>query len=198
MTHTEFEWHGGNPVTNFINTLDERLSGAPVERLDTFDSLVSFAVQASLLDKPLANQIVKRNSAGMKALTLDRAKGFREALWRVLSARESRSAVLASSLSDIESVIHDAIASRRLTTKNGVVTWIWKEPAAADRLLFEIALAANELFENKVHATIKRCAAEDCGVLFLDSSQSQRRKWCDMTTCGNRNKVRRFRSEHRS
>jgi predicted RNA-binding Zn ribbon-like protein len=32
--------------------------------------------------------------------------------------------------------------------------------------------------------------------LFLDISKNSRRQWCDMQTCGNLAKVRRFRRRH--
>jgi predicted RNA-binding Zn ribbon-like protein len=41
------------------------------------------------------------------------------------------------------------------------------------------------------------CANDGCRWVFEDTSRSGRRRWCDMTTCGNRAKVRRFRTRHR-
>jgi predicted RNA-binding Zn ribbon-like protein len=40
---------------------------------------------------------------------------------------------------------------------------------------------------------VRECANHDCGWLFLDLSRNRSRKWCDMSSCGNRAKVRRFR-----
>jgi predicted RNA-binding Zn ribbon-like protein len=41
------------------------------------------------------------------------------------------------------------------------------------------------------------CANDECRWVFEDTSRGGRRRWCDMTTCGNRAKVRRFRSKRR-
>jgi predicted RNA-binding Zn ribbon-like protein len=41
------------------------------------------------------------------------------------------------------------------------------------------------------------CANDGCRWVFEDASRAGRRRWCDMTTCGNRDKVRRYRSRHR-
>ena len=41
------------------------------------------------------------------------------------------------------------------------------------------------------------CANDGCRWVFEDTSRAGRRRWCDMTTCGNRAKVRRFRSKRR-
>jgi predicted RNA-binding Zn ribbon-like protein len=39
------------------------------------------------------------------------------------------------------------------------------------------------------------CANEDCRWVFEDTSRGGRRRWCDMTSCGNQAKVRRFRAK---
>ncbi len=40
---------------------------------------------------------------------------------------------------------------------------------------------------------IRRCAADDCGIVFHDESRTGTRRWCSMQRCGNRAKVRAFR-----
>lgn len=40
---------------------------------------------------------------------------------------------------------------------------------------------------------IRRCAADDCRVVFHDESRTGTRRWCSMSRCGNRAKVRAFR-----
>jgi predicted RNA-binding Zn ribbon-like protein len=39
---------------------------------------------------------------------------------------------------------------------------------------------------------IRRCPAEDCAWVFWDSSAKGARRWCTMSVCGNRAKVRAF------
>jgi predicted RNA-binding Zn ribbon-like protein len=46
-------------------------------------------------------------------------------------------------------------------------------------------------------ARFRICANDGCRWVFEDASRAGRRRWCDMTTCGNRDKVRRYRSRHR-
>jgi predicted RNA-binding Zn ribbon-like protein len=40
---------------------------------------------------------------------------------------------------------------------------------------------------------LRVCANEDCRWVFQDESRAGRRRWCDMSSCGNRAKVRRYR-----
>ena len=81
-----------------------------------------------------------------------------------------------------------AFAVRRalqLTTRIGGFDDVWR-PAVR---------AAVELLTSDAVEHIGRCADDSCGWLFLDTTRSRTRRWCDMKVCGNRNKVRRFRSD---
>ena len=42
------------------------------------------------------------------------------------------------------------------------------------------------------------CASDTCGWIFVDRSPGGRRRWCDMGTCGNRDKVARHRARRRT
>ena len=46
-------------------------------------------------------------------------------------------------------------------------------------------------------ARFRICANDGCRWVFEDTSRAGQRRWCDMATCGNRAKVRRFRSRRR-
>jgi CGNR zinc finger len=50
------------------------------------------------------------------------------------------------------------------------------------------------LVELRDHAErLKVCENEQCRWLFLDRSKNRSRQWCESETCGNRQRVRRFR-----
>jgi hypothetical protein len=38
---------------------------------------------------------------------------------------------------------------------------------------------------------VRRCANPECGWLFLDDSRAGKRRWCSMSSCGNRARARR-------
>ena len=44
---------------------------------------------------------------------------------------------------------------------------------------------------------LRICANDDCRWAFEDTSRAGRRRWCDMTSCGNVAKARRYRARHR-
>jgi predicted RNA-binding Zn ribbon-like protein len=45
---------------------------------------------------------------------------------------------------------------------------------------------------------LRVCADDTCRWLFVDRSPAGRRRWCDMSTCGNRAKVARHRARARA
>ena len=44
---------------------------------------------------------------------------------------------------------------------------------------------------------LRRCADQDCGWFFIDTSRNRTRRWCDPDDCGNRNRVKAFVARHR-
>ena len=62
--------------------------------------------------------------------------------------------------------------------------------------LATLARDAVDLFGGPLARRIRICAADDCGLLFVDTSRPGRRRWCSMERCGNRAKVRDHRARH--
>ena len=65
---------------------------------------------------------------------------------------------------------------------------------ALAQLLVPIAQAAGDGSWDRV----KACAADDCRWAFYDRSRNRSARWCDMAVCGNRTKVRAYRSKHQA
>ena len=65
-------------------------------------------------------------------------------------------------------------------------------PVTSDRLLATIARAA--VVALRQPERVRACGADDCAVMYLDTSRSGNRAWCSMQRCGNRHKVRALRA----
>jgi predicted RNA-binding Zn ribbon-like protein len=63
---------------------------------------------------------------------------------------------------------------------------------ALGRLLVLIADAQRD----GTWSRLKACPADDCQYAFYDRSRNHSAVWCDMKVCGNRAKVRQFRTRH--
>jgi len=40
---------------------------------------------------------------------------------------------------------------------------------------------------------VRQCAADDCALMFVDTSRPGQRRWCSMDLCGNRSKTQSYR-----
>jgi len=172
-----FEWEGGHPALNFINTLDERMSASPLERLVDYSALVSFACQASLLGREPAAFLAKRNRETAAAVIWRNAISFREAAFRVIRALLAQRHPEPEDLDALNSTIAQTAAHRRLTVTKREVTLIWNVPDHLELPLWEIASSVEDL--------------------LLRSPLKKIRRWCSMLNCGNRSKVKRFRARGR-
>jgi predicted RNA-binding Zn ribbon-like protein len=64
--------------------------------------------------------------------------------------------------------------------------------------LCPIWASAADVLDSDSQVRVRRCADEICGKLFIDESRNRSRRWCDMSSCGNRAKIRRFRQRKRA
>ena len=191
-----FDWSGGDPALDFVNTLDERPSPAPVENLATYGALVRFAELAGLIDAAASNRLRPLEGAHCSRIA-GRARGLREHLHAILAAAHSGKTVPKASLDAIASDVRRAHAARVLvaTARSNAVRHGWLSPSSPDVPLNACALAVETLLVAADHSRIRKCGASDCGVYFIDTSKAHRRQWCSMQNCGNREKQRRWRSE---
>jgi predicted RNA-binding Zn ribbon-like protein len=68
------------------------------------------------------------------------------------------------------------------------------EPAGVAAALSTLARDAIDLLGGPFAGRVRECAAENCGLLYVDTSRPGTRRWCSMEVCGNRAKVRAHRA----
>lgn len=187
----DFDWSGGHPALDLVNTLDERPSGEPAETLATYDDLIRFSVLAGLIDKK-CGAALRQIGEAKGARIVVQVRGLRENLFSVLAGANQRQ----QALDAIEDAIQNARASRQMISPSSgkLARWTWRQPDAAEVPFFACALAAEDLLINADASRIRKCSASDCEVYFLDTSKGHRRQWCSMQNCGNRAKQRRWRT----
>ncbi|MFF5337758.1 CGNR zinc finger domain-containing protein [Streptomyces sp. NPDC013181] len=72
----------------------------------------------------------------------------------------------------------------------------WAGAPRGTALAATVARDAVELLTGPHVHRIRTCAAEDCHLIYVDTSRPGRRRWCSMEHCGNRHKVRALRARH--
>jgi predicted RNA-binding Zn ribbon-like protein len=193
-----FDWSGGHPALDLVNTLDERPFESPIENLATYRDLVRFTRLAGLIEPALAARLQRlEDPAGARVVT--RARRLREHLHDLLAAACSNRPVRQLDLDAISDAIRVAHQARALcrSSSAGLAGYRWSPPLAPDIPLHACAHAIERLLVEVDPARIRKCAASDCGVYYVDTSKAHRRQWCSMSNCGNREKQRRWRGSVR-
>ena len=191
-----FDWSGGHPALDLVNSLDERPSGSPIEHLASYRDLLRFAQLARLIPPALAVQLSKGEGPECRRIAA-RARRLREHVHDLLAAGCAGQPVPQTHLEAITSAIHAAHAARSLVpapTAPGLARHDWIRPHSPEIPLHACALTVEHLLIEIGPATIHKCAAADCGVFYIDTSKGYRRQWCSMRNCGNRAKQRRWRA----
>jgi predicted RNA-binding Zn ribbon-like protein len=184
-------------VLAFINTLSGRPTPAPVEKLGSFEALVDWAREQRLVSGAAAERLIaeSRKHPLQSAAVLARAKEFREALNGLAEAVDAGRQPSAEVLATIGDSLAHAYANGRLVPHEGTLQWVASAEDDLERIIWEIGRAAGRLVVSPRLARLRACAAHDCGWWFVDETKNRSRRWCDMTLCGNREKLRRFRSK---
>jgi predicted RNA-binding Zn ribbon-like protein len=180
---------GGHPALEFCNTWSGwaatpwRADAAPDpkrEWLPTYDRFVVWTGHAGLLpaDEVRRLRAVGAESPAPAGAVLARAHRLRLALYRLLTGDGSAFAAVAGELDPAaRAAVLTPSFTRELPDGLGVTL-----------ALLATARAAEDLLTGPLRPVVHACPGEDCGWLFADARG--RRRWCDMSSCGNRAKVR--------
>ncbi|HKA53083.1 MAG TPA: CGNR zinc finger domain-containing protein, partial [Candidatus Binatia bacterium] len=80
----------------------------------------------------------------------------------------------------------------RLAQADGGFAWETKKiTVSAPGMLAPVLWSAADLLTHAGRGRVRRCANNACLWLFVDESKAGTRRWCDMSSCGNRAKSRR-------
>jgi predicted RNA-binding Zn ribbon-like protein len=198
----QFDLSGGALSLDFANTVSRRhLPQRRTEHLGNYSDLLAFAEQSKILSPNLASRLrvrASRNPAEARN-ALRRSIILREVLYRAFSAIAAGKPASRQDVQQINDFALEALKHRRLTRTNGDYRWEWQSDGSGllDRVVWPIAESAANLLTSEDRADIRECDAPDCEWLFLDHSRNSSRRWCDMKSCGNRQKARRhYRRAH--
>ena len=194
-----FAFLGGALCLDFANTAFREDGVVVWESLGGFGDLLAWGVAAQVLApedaEPLRAAADERS--GEAGGAFGRAVALREQVYRVFAALAEGGPADSRDLAALDRAQRDAFAHRGLAAEGEGFRWDWSGGGAAlDRVTWRVAESAAELLTRGDLGRVRRCAGEDCTRLFLDTSRSGRRRWCDMSHCGNVAKVRRFRARH--
>jgi predicted RNA-binding Zn ribbon-like protein len=175
-----FRFRAGRASLDLCSTVLWRYS-QPVEQLRTPADLARWRSEVGLGHSPHT----------LTEADLTEARGLREAIYRVVSARIRGDRLPARDVAAVNAAARHPTRTPRLGPQ-GELRWDDDEPFTA--ALSAVARDAIELIGGPQADRLRECAAPDCAFLFVDTSRSGLRRWCAADRCGNREHVRKHRS----
>jgi predicted RNA-binding Zn ribbon-like protein len=173
--------HNLQLVIDFVNTLDLETGE---DRADTPAHLAHWLAEQGLRagGEP---QLGRRE--------LEQAIELRESLRDVLVTHNDRDPATDDAARHLEEVAERGRLSIRFGPDGAIDIAPRAEgyPGVLAQLLVPVTHAAMD----GTWGRVKACVADDCRWAFYDSSRNRSGRWCDMAVCGNREKVRNYRSK---
>lgn len=170
-------------ATSFTATLTER-HGDAVERIPTPQRLADWLAVSGLA------------VGGCTAAQLALARELRESIHAAATAAAVRDALPASALHVINDRSRQGRAAAILTPE-GKRRWRLRPASRVADALGVIAADAISIIAGERDGRLALCASPSCRAAFFDTSRSRTRRWCDMNTCGNREKKARLHAKRR-
>jgi predicted RNA-binding Zn ribbon-like protein len=178
----------------FANTLSWRGSPAPSESLGDIDDLLAWLANTAAIPPQTIEAVGKRRRCqSSEAATLfSEAIELREAIYRMVSALAASEPVGERELALLNRALAEAPDRETLARAKGGYAWAVQHiNTSSAALLAPVLWSAADLLTHADRRRVRRCANDACLWLFVDESKAGTRRWCDMSSCGNRAKSRR-------
>ncbi len=188
MAHERsFSFDAGRVALDFLATLSDRRSGAPVERLPDPVSLEAWLQVAGLAAGPTA----------VRRADLVEARRLRGAIFDLVDAVMDVGPVAASVVRRVNAAAGPAVPAPVLVVRDDRLEGR-VQPLDATEALSVLARDAIDLVTGPQASLLRECEAGACSGIYVDASRGRRRRWCSTARCGNRARVAAHRARRRA
>lgn len=154
--------------------------------LTSWEHLVALTLDRGLLPvDPWSALLADPDSVDGAPRVLAGVPGLRASAYRTLRGLAS-----AGDLELLGRLAVEARTHQSLVAAGGMGRWVMGPTAGLRAPLLAAAFATAEMFTAGEATRVEACGGNGCGWLFVN--RSGRRRWCLMSVCGNRAKVRAF------
>jgi predicted RNA-binding Zn ribbon-like protein len=182
---------------DFVNTLAYD-KGQPHERMTDVPTAVHWMQEHHLLHREMVDPLLERYSTTEEnGPLIQRIRRVREGLRELLDATVESRPPDAGALREVNRALRAPYMIELVPAADGVSLDHRHEGDPISGALARLAEAvARELTQGDPRR-MRICANEECRWVFRDNSPAARRKWCDMSSCGNRAKAARHRERQK-
>jgi predicted RNA-binding Zn ribbon-like protein len=184
---------------DFVNTLEYE-KGLPADSFDDALVAVEWLREHELLHQDMADSLVAdiRTDEELAARVLQRVQKVRGSLRELLDAAVERRPPQDGALREVNRALRAPYVYELVPAADGVSLDHRHEGDPVSGALARLSeVIARELTQEDKER-LRICANDECRWLFRDNSPAGRRKWCDMSSCGNRAKAARHRERKKS
>jgi predicted RNA-binding Zn ribbon-like protein len=194
-----FKYLGGDPALDLINTVDWTERGPENDRLTDYERLTRWGEGAGIISSTAGASLRARAGARPREAqaAYKAAVRARWVLWRILAAT-ARGEPAPDALSQLNSMLARALPRLHLAAAGnrpgpaGALRLDWRELGTElESIIWPVLWSAASLLVSPDADRIRICGGADCGWMYVDRSRNGLRRWCQMETCGTREKSRR-------
>ena len=194
-----FQYIGGDPALDLVNTVDWTSRGPEQDRLTDFDRAIQWAQGAGILSVKAASSLraqahAKPREAEAAYRDVLRVRAVLGRLFRAIAASEPAG----DALDNFNGLLGRALERMRVTPAGGkhrggsALQLGWRDGGESlDSIIWPVVWSAASLIVSEEAPRIRICGGPDCGWMYVDRSRNKLRRWCQMETCGTREKSRR-------
>ena len=197
LAEPPFLYVGGDPGLDLVNTVDWTPRGPEADRFVSYDQVTGWAEGAGILDGAAGRRLRRLAAIRPKAAGAALAYALQvRGVLRDLFAAIARGEPTGTALTSFNALLAQALERLELAAEPGRGhRWRWRERDSDLRSpLWPVIWAAAKLLESDEAGSLRICDGDDCGWMYVDRSRNGLRRWCQMRTCGTREKSRRRRS----
>lgn len=181
---------GGHRFLDFVNTVDDERKSRLCDALPDWATVLAWGRMSALLTPSEAADLEPASAAATEAERLALID-LREAAYAVLSTCAAGVAAPEGSRSTLEATMAQALARATLAASGDGLRWRATAALGPAVVRVRLGLDALDLLACGDFRRLKECGR--CTGLYLDHGRGVGRRWCRMSTCGNRAKVERHR-----
>ena len=193
-----FLYVGGDPALDLINTVDWTSRGPEGERLETFEQLTGWAEGAAVIDAAAGRRLrrigeERPRAAESAVVHAHRVRGVLRELFGAVAGGGPAGTALAR----FNRLLGEALAGVEVVpgaAPGAPYQLRWRGEGFEPRtVVWRVLWSAAALLRSDEVANVRVCDGDDCGWMYVDRSRNGLRRWCQMRTCGTREKTRRRR-----
>ncbi len=189
---------GGVLCFDFINTVHDRVNLPSYDYLPDYQAFIYWNKRLKVVpvNKIKRLESFSMRNSGLAGKTLSEIKKRREILYKFFSSVASGYRIDSNLLIKFNAILSASFKHIQFVYSKGTLTVSWDNRKVN---LYEpfwvIIKSAFDVISSENFQRIKEC--RECGWIFLDTTKNNNRRWCNMLTCGAKNKARTYYQKHR-